>query len=282
MSLFRIKLSFLRYAIPILLVLVFFSLTGNSFKRASWYEAALWNITQPPQAVFRWIGSKLSGVWGHYIALIDADKENAGLKVHAARLEGSLIEMSEIQSENEKLRGLLDFQESQPMRTIVARVIANDPRAEFKSIVINRGSDDGVAILAPVVGPKGLVGKVGRTTGGSARVILVIDPNSAVDATLQRSRARGMVVGSAWDTDFKAGYYLGRMEYLTGQSDVLEGDVVVTSGLDGIFPSGIPIGTLKDIRMSQYAVFREANVVPYENMAELQEVMVLVTSGATQ
>lgn len=276
MSLFKFKLRTLRYAVPILLALLFFSLTGGSFKRAPWYEVAIWNVVRLPQAAFTWIGSKVFDIWDHYVSLIGEKEENDILKERVAALEGDIARLKEADLQNERFKELLNYREIRGMKSIVARVIASDPRAEFKSVVINRGSDDGVTILAPVVGPRGLVGKVGRTAGSSSRVILITDPNSAVDAFVQRSRARGIVVGSAWDTKLKAGYYLSRMEYLKGESDVNEDDVVVTSGVDGVFPPGIPIGTVRDLRMSQYAVFREANVVPYENMAELEEVMVLV------
>jgi len=121
---------------------------------------------------------------------------------------------------------------------------------------------------------------VGTVDSNTSRVLLIIDPNSAVDVMVQRSRARGIVVGTAWKTELKPGFYLARLEYIRRVSDIRDDDVVVTSGFDRIFPPGIPIGTIKDISTSRYGVFTDANVVPFENMAELQEVLVVVSSDA--
>jgi rod shape-determining protein MreC len=190
------------------------------------------------------------------------------------------MRLEEALQENARLAALLDYRKSFERTTVVARVIANDPRAEFKSITIDRGSADGIPLLAPVVGPRGLVGKVGTVGSHEARVLLINDPNSAVDAFVQRSRVRGLIVGSAWRTELKAGYYLTRLEYLKRTSDIQEGDIVVTSGFDRVFPPGIPIGTVHDISASRYGVFSEASVVPFENLAELTEVMVVLPSAA--
>lgn len=273
---FAKKFRFLHYLLPCVLVLIFFSLSGRSFRRAPWHEEALWNLLSPPQRVLSLIGSGISGVWRHYFALVGVQGENDLLKAKVSELEAKLIESDEVRKENERLKSLLDWHEAISRKTLVARVVANDPRAEFKNITISRGEKDGVGVLAPVMGPKGLVGKVARTAAHTSRVILITDPNSAVDAIVQRSRTRGMVVGSAWHTELKPGFYLTRLEYLKGTSDIEEGDIVVTSGLDGVFPPGIPIGTAHDIRLSRYGVFREANVIPFENMAEAQEVLVLL------
>ena len=277
MSLFSKKLRLLHVVVPLILALLFFSFTGRSFRRAPWYEEVFWAMLSPPERLFSAISSGIGGVWSRYVALIGVEEDNDSLKARVAELETNLIRSNEVEAENERLRGLLSYRDMFPQRTMVATVIANDPRAEFKSITINRGSADGVEPLMPVLGPHGLVGKVGKVAAHDSRGILITDPNSEEDVTVQRSRARGMVVGSAWHTELKAGYYLTRLEYLRSVSDIKDGDVVVTSGLDGIFPPSIPVGSVTDIRMSRYGVFREANIVPFEDLAELCEVMVLLT-----
>lgn len=277
MALFAKKIRFLQFVIPIVLALIFFSLTNRTFRRAPWYEEALWNLFSPPQRLAAAISSSIRGGWSRYFALVGVEKENEKLREKIAGLEGDLIRKAEVEEENQRLRNLLAYHDAFPQKTIVAKVIANDPRAEFKSITINKGTKDGVLPLMPVVGPRGLVGKVGSVSPRKARVLLITDPNSAVDAVVQRSRARGLVVGTAWHTELKAGYYLTRLEYMLGASDIKEGDIVVTSGLDSVFPPGIPIGTVHDLKSTRYGVFKEANVVPFENMAELQVVMALLS-----
>jgi rod shape-determining protein MreC len=279
MSLFQKKTRLIPLLIPLLLIIAFLSLTTGGARRAPWYEEILRNIITPPQRMFSSIGDAVSGVWSSYFALIGAEEENVILREHVAKLQSDLIRTDEVQKENGRLRDLLSYKETFPYQAIVAKVIANDPKAEFKSITINRGVEDGVKPLMPVIGPRGLVGKIGTVDSGSARVLLIIDPNSTTDVLVQRSRARGLVVGTAMRTELRPSYYLTRMEYLRRISDIKDGDVVVTSGFDRIFPAGIPIGTVNDLEKSRYGVFLDANVVPFENMDELQEVMVLL-SGA--
>ncbi len=280
MAFLRRKFRFLPFLIPILLALVFFSLSSDGMRRAPWYQDAIWNVIAPPQKVASWIHGMINGTWDSYVQLVGAVKERDELSAKVALLEGKLTRSEEISQENSRLRALLGYRESFPQKTLVASVVANDPRSEFKSITIDRGSSDGIRPLMPVIGPRGLVGKVGTVDSVTSRVLLITDPNSAVDAMVQRSRARGVVVGTAWKTELKAGFYLARLEYIRRVSDIRDGDVVVTSGFDRIFPPGIPVGTVKDISTSRYGVFTEANVVPFENMAELQEVLVVVSGEA--
>ena len=281
MSLFHRKTRLLPLLIPLLLIISFLSLTTGGARRAPWYEEILRNIITPPQRLFNLVGDAVRGVWEDYFALVGAEKENIFLREQVAKLQSDLIRMYEVQKENGRLRDLLSYKETFPYQAIIAKVIANDPKAEFKSITINRGISDGIKPLMPVVGPRGLVGKVGTVDTGSARVLLIIDPNSTVDVLIQRSRARGLVVGTAMRTELRPSYYLTRLEYLRRISDIKNGDVVVTSGFDRIFPSGIPIGTVHDLEKARYGVFLDANVVPFENMDELQDVMVLLSGAKT-
>lgn len=276
MPMFQRKVRLLPFLIPLLLILAFLSITTTGTKRAPWYEQILWNLVTPSQGAFSHVKDGVKGMWHHYFALVDAQKQSDRLKKRVAALEGAMIKTVEIEEENSRLRKLLSYKKTFPYETLVARVISNDPRSEFKSVTIDRGSDDGIVPLMPVVGPRGLVGRVGKVANDTSRVLLITDPNSAVDVLVQRSRARGLLVGMAKRTALRPGYYLSRLEYLRRVSDIRDDDVVVTSGFDRVFPPGIPIGTVADLIKSKYGVFLEANVVPFENMAELQGVMVLL------
>ncbi|MFA4875088.1 MAG: rod shape-determining protein MreC [bacterium] len=279
MALIQKKTRLLPFIIPVILALIFFSLTSLQMRRAPWYEEAFWNLVSPPQQFVSGIIGGVKGAWQRYVSLIGVEEERAQLSRRVAELEGSLMRLGETEEENKRLRALLDYKESLPQKTAAARVIANDPRAEFKSITIDKGSNDGVQPLMAVLGPRGLVGRVGTVTAGYSRVLLLTDPNSSIDAMVQRSRARGVVQGAAWRTELKTGFYIARLEYLRRVSDIRDGDVVVTSGLDRVFPAGIPIGTVTDISASRYGVFTEANIIPFENMAELQEVLVILSTA---
>lgn len=278
MALLQRKRRILPILIPIILVMIFLSLTGKEVRRARWYEEAFWNLITPPQKFITFVCTAMGDVWDHYISLVGLKRDADTMKSQIADLRRDLIRSKEIDAENQRLKSLLNYKESLPYEAKMARVIANDPRTEFKSITIDIGYDDGVLPLMPVVGADGLVGKVGKTFAKSSQVLLIIDPNSSVDSMVQRSRARGLIIGTADKTKLRPGNYLTRLEYLRRVSDIRDGDVLVTSGFDGIFPSGIPIGTVAETSASRYGIFQEANVVPFENMAELQEVMVLLKS----
>ncbi len=276
MSLVPHKKSWLRFVVPPALIIFFLMLIPQVQKRASWHEQMFSNLLLPFQWTVTTIGGGTTSLWRGYVMLVHAQEDNERLTAENAKLTGATIAAEETRLENERLRALLNFSEAYTMPSVVARVIANDARAEFKSFIVNRGSDDGIALYMPVVGPKGLVGRVGRVTGSSAQVLQLNDPNCAVDAMIQRSRARGVLVGAAAHADFTRGAYITRLEYLRRASDVQNDDVVVTSGLDQMFPQGIPIGTVHNVSTSQYGIFQDAEVAPFENFQELQEVMVLL------
>jgi rod shape-determining protein MreC len=270
------KKSKLRLLLPVVLILLFLSLMPRAQKRMMWYEQMLANIVAPFQWVFSSAGDGFAGVWDGYISLVGTNRENKELTLENARLKGELARTEEVKSENERLRNLMSYRDVFGVETAVTRVIASDPRAEFKSVMIDKGGNDGIKLYMPVVGPKGLIGRIGRVTNSTAQVLLLNDPNSAVDAMVQRSRARGLLIGASARTKFKTGYFLTRLEYLRRVSDIHDNDVVVTSGLDGVFPPGLPVGTVHNITKSQDGIFKEAEVVPFENFQELQEVIVLL------
>lgn len=266
-----------RLLIPIVLALLFLALIPQTQRRAPWYEQMFANLIAPVQWMFTSIGSGVGSVWSGYINLVGTKRENKLLQEKNSEMKGQLVELDEVRSENERLRSLLGYSEAFSFSSVVARVIANDPRAEFKSLTIDRGKKDGIGLFMPVVGPKGLVGRIGRVSNDSALVLLLNDPNCAVDVMVQRSRARGLLMGSVTHADLKRGFYLTRLEYLRRVSDIRDNDVVVTSGLDQVFPPGLPIGTIHNIQNSRYGIFKQAEVVPFENFQELQEVLVLIT-----
>lgn len=276
MALIPKRTRVLKYLIPILLVLVLFSLSSTHPRRAHWYENLLWWFLDPPQRVVNFISNGVTETWSHYFMLVGVKVENEQLQRKLAELEGVAIRTDETSKENERLRSLLNYKNQLSKDAVVARVIDNDPRAEFKSIRIDKGTEDGILPNMPVIGAKGLVGRIGRAGSHDSRVLLLNDPNSAIDAMIERSRRRGLAVGMIDETEFAAGSYLTRVEYLERTTDVVEGDPVVTSGLDSIFPAGLPIGSVKEVQTSRYGVFKEATIVPYENLAELQEVLVVL------
>ncbi|MFH1874913.1 MAG: rod shape-determining protein MreC [Pseudomonadota bacterium] len=270
------KRKILNFIIPLVLALIFFSLSSSRARSASWYESAILNLLSPIQGVVSFLSNRLGSVWDKYFYLVEVSEQNKELIKDNARLQSELIRQEDVIHENQRLRSLLEYKQAISYPTKVARVIANDPRADFKSITINKGRKHGVKPLMPVIGSKGLVGHVGKVATYSAQVLLIIDPNSAVDVLDQRSRAAAVLIGTAKKTELKAGAYISRLEYLRRVSDIKESDIIVTSGFDQVYPRGIPVGTIHNIVETSYGVFQEAEVVPFENFAELEEVLVIL------
>jgi rod shape-determining protein MreC len=146
-------------------------------------------------------------------------------------------------------------------------VVGRDPSPWFKTLIINKGYLDGVTKASPVVVPEGIVGLVVAITAHYAKVLLIIDQNSAVDAKVQATRARGIVKGDPTGR--------GSFNYVLRKHDISLGDSVITSGLDGVFPKGLPIGRVSEIVRLSAGIFQEIAITPYVDFDTLEEVLVL-------
>lgn len=158
---------------------------------------------------------------------------------------------------------------------LAARVIAHDPRAMFKTLVINRGTDAGVRKGMIAVAGAGLVGRVEQVAAHEATIVLLIDPNHAVDVWVQRSRIRGLLTGSGRSMLMHRLTGVTRLEYLAETADILADDVVVTTGLDGRYPKGIPVGTVRTIWRGAPGMYTEAEVVPFVDWEAVEEVALI-------
>jgi len=182
------------------------------------------------------------------------------------RLTREADRVAELELENERLRKLLDFRESLNGDLLTARIIGRDATGLSRTLVIGRGESDGVAKGAAVLAPEGVVGEVFLVSRHAARVLLISDHNSGVDALVQRTRARGIVQGTV---DAGCG-----LKYVKRTEDVQVGDAVVTSGLDGIFPKGLPIGQVVGVDKRGQGLFQYAEIAPRVDFSQLEEVLV--------
>lgn len=259
----------------VVIATIFTSLAFPGFQRVLWYRQAILTIIEPPQRAITALENFAGDTWHHYIAITDAAKENDLLKVQIAELNQKLIRAAEIERENKNLREILDMTQSLPDKGIGAFVIASDVNAEFKTITIDKGYNDGIRKNMAVIGPGGLVGKIGQVSSSEARVLLISDPNSSVDVFVQRSGARAILTGTSRSTTLRPFFSLTRLEYLKRGSDINDGDVVITSGLDSLFPKNIPVGTIFNVEKPASGIFKNAEVVPFVDLTEVREVMVL-------
>jgi len=221
----------------------------------------------PFQVVFGWLGRSAGRVWSGYIAVVDAREENAQLRSQVAALEGQLLRFGELEGENARLAGLLSLRDVLPGAAYGARVIGRDPSPQAMTLTIDRGARDGVRRGMAVVTPQGVVGQVAEASHTAARVVLLTDHNSGVDAIVQRSRARGVVKGGA------DGACL--MDYLHRDADVKVGDRILTSGLDGTFPKGLVVGEVIEVGYGHRGLLQNAVVKPSVALDRLEEVLVV-------
>jgi len=262
--------------VSIALIALFYGMSIKPDERLPWHHQIIFTLVSPMQKSVQFVKEKTNNVWNNYIALVNTSKKNAHLKSIIDRQKLELNRLEEVRSENSRLRNLLAFKDSYvPHDVIGAKVIANDPRGDFKVLTIDRGERAGLKQNMPVISSSGLVGRVVDVSPLSAKVLLITDPNNAVDVLVQRSRSRALLVGGGADPRLKRGFLLSRLEYLSKESDVKEDDALVTSGLDGIYPSGLPVGRLADISLEENGVFLNAKVVPFVDFTNLEEVLVL-------
>ncbi len=215
------------------------------------------------------VGS-VSHVWQNYVDLRGLRQENLRLQREAAILQRRIDQLEEQVLETQRLQGLLAMREAWRAEFIAARVVGKDATNWFKTILIDRGSRAGMRRNLPVVAPDGLVGRIVEVTPSTAKVQLITDPVSAAGALMQRTRVTGIVVGN-----LGAGL---RVRYLPLLADVVVGDEVVTSGMGGVFPKGIPVGRVTVVERKSGALFQEAVLQPKVDLGRLEEVVVLMNS----
>ena len=209
--------------------------------------------------------------WNRYIALRQVGDENLNLHREVARLQEDNNRLREKAVATDRLQALLELKEELPYTTIAARVLGRDPTNWYRSIVINKGQDDGVGVDMGVMTPMEAVGRVIKVQSHVAVVLLIIDRNNAVTGLIQRTRDEGIVEGTekglAW------------IKYLPLLSGAKVGDAVVTSGLAGGFPRGLPIGRITRIERREAELFLAAEIQPDTDFAKLEEVLVISNPG---
>ena len=194
-------------------------------------------------------------------------EQNDQLKRELNRAEELKNEWVEARLANDRLRRLMDMGRDFDQAVAFAEVIGRDPTAWFKTVIINKGYKDNVSVGMPVVESEGIVGQVVEVSGRYAKVLLIVDQNSAVDALVQRTRARALLKGEFADQC--------RLEFVLRKEDVQVGDVIVTSGLDNVFPKGLRIGEVKEVAGESTEMFYTLTIVPFVDFEKLEELLIL-------
>ncbi len=212
--------------------------------------------------------SGIRHLWSGYVGLRHVRAENAELKQQLADVQIELQQQRALADRSRGLDRLLELRQRLTLTTVAAEVIASGASPEFRTLTVDKGTQQGVRPDMAVIAPAGVVGRVVVPSLRAAKVQLIIDRNAAAGALIERSRAQGVVVG--------AGDELLRLEYVSEIADVAMGDVVVTSGIDGIFPKGFIIGRVEAIERSAGA-YRRITVRPAVDFSSLEEVLLVLT-----
>jgi rod shape-determining protein MreC len=209
----------------------------------------------------------VSEIWGHYFFLVSVAKENDNLKQALNQATEKINELSEIEISNRRLRNLLNFRKTVSHVMLSAEVIGRDPSPWFKTIIIDKGKADSIEKGFAVVVPEGIVGQIIHASYHYSKVLLIIDSNSAVDALVQNTRARGVIKGEPTGFCF--------FDYVLRKHEINVGDTVVSSGLDGVYPKGLRIGYVSEVVRRNSDIFQEITVLPFVDFETLEEVLII-------
>lgn len=251
----------------ILIPVIALDTTQRSARNYLFYDRAIIALTSPIQAAITWTMDGVISAFNNYIYLWNTRRDNLTLLEENRKLLNTIVSLKETQDENARLRALLNFREEYSLSSIVARVIAKDVSTEFRTIRINRGESAGVRKNMAVVNTEGVIGRVLRTTQDTADVVTVLDLLSAVDALVKRTRVRGIVEGMTDE--------VCQLKFALRTDDIAPGDLLLSSGLGGIFPRGIPVGTVSKVNRKPYGISQSVEVRPSVDFSRLEEVLVV-------
>jgi rod shape-determining protein MreC len=212
--------------------------------------------------------------WQGFLDLRHVRRENLGLRQRILELEDQVGARAELAGQNERLRDLVHFADSAPLKTVAAAVTGDNlaPAALSRVVRIGVGMNAGVRRGMAVLSAGAAVGRVQQAYRSFSDVQLLVDPASAVAVRVERSRARANVVGTGRDRRAK-------LEYALRSDDIEDGDSLVTSGTDGVFPAGLLVGKVTEVQRKTSATFLRAQVIPAVDPRSLEEVLVVLSQN---
>ena len=206
-----------------------------------------------------------------YLDLINIKKQSEQLHSANSELHTRLDKMNELQIENDRLRGLLEFKQTTKMKLTAAQVIGRDLVIDHNTITINKGSQDGIKAGQAVITTGGVLGYIFKPEPFTAHVMLITDRYAVVDGIVQRTRAHGIVEGKSQSSC--------ALKYVERTEDVKEGDLVVTGGLDNIFPKGFPVAIVESVERKTFSVSLKVDLRPVVDPYKVEEVFIITDSA---
>lgn len=238
-----------------------------------WWQAIVLEVTVPVQRVLLAPVDSARETWAGYIDLVGVRDQNARLLERIAELEEANLQFREALVASGNLQRIASMRDDFEIPMLPSEIVGLDVSPWFRSVLVDRGGEHGVRSGNPVITDQGVVGLVTATSSNAAKTMLLLDRQSAVDGIVQRSRARGIVRGrGTGELEF---------EFVVRGSDVREGDVVITSGMGGVYPKGLRIGVIREVADPGGRLLQTATLAPSVDFGRLEQVFVMLRRGPT-
>lgn len=232
------------------------------------FERTVLMVFSPVPKLVNWIGGTASDMYHGYLDMRRSVAENVSLHKKVADLTAENLRLRQTDSDLRRLRALLGYSEQFQLQTSMAEAVMLDTAGPFKSMVLDRGSATGIEINDAVVNANGLIGRVVLTTKDMSKVQLVIDNNCSVGVLLERTRREGVLRGDGTGN--------AQLYDIPSLADVQPGDQILTAGIDGIYPKGIPVGTVVKAEKGP-ELFKNIRVKPSVDFGSIEEVIIIHT-----
>ena len=230
-------------------------------------QSAFLELISPIDGAFTHFSDGASAIGKDYLDLVHARDENVKLHEELTRVKADQARLAELEVENQHLSELLDLKDALGTNAVAANVIGSDAGGISRTLILASGTDEGLRAGMAVIANRGVVGKIIAVSPHASRVLLINDHNSALDGFDQRTRARGIVAGLVDDGVI--------LKYADRSQDIKVDDTIVTSGLDGIFPRGLLVGTIQSVHREGPGLFLGVRITPAVDFRQLEQVMIL-------
>lgn len=239
-------------------------------RETDWIKEPFQLLSSYTEGLFFGFSYGVRSTTGFYLNLLGIKRENESLRENNDRLKTELILLRELEIENGRLRDLLQFKQKTKMELVAARVVGRDLVPDYNTLTINKGSAQGLKRGQAVITLKGALGTLLDVEAHRSHVMLVTDRYSVVDGLVERTRAQGYVEGNGGSNC--------ALKYTDRTSELVKGDLIVTGGLDNVFPKGFPLAVVESVENKAYSVALKVDLKPIVEPFEVEEVFVVLNS----
>ena len=259
--------------IALLLVLPLFSINmEQKSTQTIWFAQPISFLADSLKSFFAALSDGVRGTTAEYLNLLHIKSENQNLKMQMSALQARIQVFDENQNEIDRLRTVLEFKANSKMDLIPAQIIGRDPVLDHETITINKGLKHGLKSMQAVISVSGVVGYVFRPEISTSHVMLITDRYSVVDALIHKSRSHGILEGQGKN-------HLGILQYVDRTEVVQVGDLIVTGGIDNIFPKGFPLAIVTNVEKKSKGTSLLINTKPVIDANKIEEVFIISNSG---